>query len=153
MSMCLYDRNKILDLLQFTALKLSPLGNILAMGQDGLHTTMTCKELRSIKKYSNMFFSDTALTLNLLLKSSCLGTIYSQDYDNIKVSPTKFLETTEHFPYIAPPPLDLQTLNCAVDSNFIYLIFLFFQNFKYLSHLGAIQPESWIKNPTLYYYI
>ena len=31
--------------------------------------------------------------------------------------------------------LDLQTLNCAVDSNlnFIYFIFLFFQNFKYLT--------------------
>ena len=52
------------------ALKLSPPGNILAMGQDGIHTTMTCKELLSIKKYGNILFSDTALTLNLLLNAA-----------------------------------------------------------------------------------
>ena len=109
----LYDKNKILYLLQFNnaptqisdsvALKLSPPGNILAMGQDGIHTTMTPEELLSIKKYGNMFFSDTALTLNLPPNSSCLGKIYSQDYNNIKViCTTKFWETTEQFTNITP---------------------------------------------------
>ena len=106
----LYDRNKNFDLLQFNnapkqisdsvTLKLSPPGNILAKGQDGVHTTMTCKQLLSIKKYGNILFSDTALTLNLLLNSSCLGTIYSRDYDNIKVnsSLTLPLENTSSTP-------------------------------------------------------
>ena len=43
------------------------------------------------------------IPLHVALNSSCLGTIYSQDYENIKtVCPAKFLKTTEAFINIAP---------------------------------------------------
>ena len=134
----LYDRNSILYLLQLNnaptqisdsvALKLSPPGNILAMGQDGIHTTMTREELLSIKKYGNMFFSDTALTLNLPPNSSCLGKIYSQDYNNIKViCTTKFWETTEQFTNITPGE------------------YIFYTRLLKLSKLDAHQvPTTWL---------
>ena len=85
------------------ALKLAPIENILAMGQEGVYTSMTHMELQSMKKYGNMYFGDTALTLHFQLNTSCLGTIYSQDYSNIKtIYPAKFLETAEQFTNVGP---------------------------------------------------
>ena len=104
----LYDNNKVLDILQFhnaptqisdlLALKLSPLEKILAVGKEGIHTSMSHTDLKSMTKYDHMYFSDTALTLNIQLNTSCLGMIYSQDFNNIKsICPAKFLETAEQF--------------------------------------------------------
>ena len=76
--------NKLLLLLQISssiALQLAPPDNILAVG----HTTLTENSLTRYNKYGPLYFSDTAIPLHVALNSSCLGTIYSQDYENIKI--------------------------------------------------------------------
>ena len=118
----LFDNNKVLDILQFhnaptqisdlLALKLSPVDDILAVGKDGLHTSMSHTDLTSMTKYGHMYFSDTALTLNIQLNTSCLGMIYSQDFHNIKsICPAKFLETDEQFTNVGPGEYIFYTSN------------------------------------------
>ena len=118
----LFDNNKVLDILQFhnaptqisdlLALKLSPVDDILAVGKDGLHTSMSHTDLTSMTKYGHMYFSDTALTLNIQLNTSCLGMIYSQDFHNIKsFCPAKFLETDEQFTNVGPGEYIFYTSN------------------------------------------
>ena len=52
---------------------------------------MSHTDLKSMTKYGHMYFSGTALTLNIQLNTSCLGMIYSQDFNNIKsVCPANF---------------------------------------------------------------
>ena len=109
----LVNRKRLLDLLRFSnapaqisasmALKLSPPGDILAIGHEGIHCTRTSSEIHLMRRYGNIIFSDNAISLNLHLNSSCLGSIYSQDYINIKtICPAQFMNVAEQLTNIAP---------------------------------------------------
>ena len=109
----LIDRRYLLDILQFNnaptqisdslTLQLTPPDTILAIGQNGVHVTMTQQELGQYSKYGQVYFGNSAVTLNNLINATCLGTIYSQDYKNIRnVCPTKFSISNEIFIHLAP---------------------------------------------------
>ena len=109
----LFQRTLLLDLLRFNnaptqvsdsiTLQLAPTENILAVGPNGLHTTLNQEEIGQYIRYGSYLFSNTAITLSLHLNSSCLGSIYSQDYNNIKnICPAKFTKSVEQFINIAP---------------------------------------------------
>jgi hypothetical protein len=102
-----------LDLLQFNnaptqisdtiTLQLTPPDSILAIRQNGLHVTMTQSELDQCPKYEHIYVGNSAVTLNNRINTTCLGTIYSQDYTNIRnVWPAKFAAENEVFFPIAP---------------------------------------------------
>ena len=109
----LINRKLLLDLMRFNnaptqvsstlTLQFAPTDNVLAIGQDGLHTTLTQEDVAQYTKYGRYFFANNAVTLNLDLNMTCLGTIYSQDHVNIrKVCPAKFSTASEMFINIAP---------------------------------------------------
>ena len=109
----LFDRRLLLDMLKFNnaptqisdnlTLQLTPMDTILAIGQNGVHVTVTQSELDRYPKYGQVYFSNSAITLNNHINATCLGTIYSQDYENIKnACPTKFSIINEAFINLAP---------------------------------------------------
>ena len=109
----LVNRDSLLDLLRFNnaptqisdtlTLQLTPPDSILAIGQNGLHITMTQSELDQCPKYGHIYVGNSAVTLKNRINTTCLGTIYSQDYKNIRnVCPTKFSADNEVFIPIAP---------------------------------------------------
>ena len=108
----LWDRHNLLDLLQFNnaptqisdtlALQLAPAATILAVGKGGVHTTLTQSTLDRYSKYGQYYFGDSAIVLERIINSTCLGAIYAQDYGSLKsLCPAKFLQTSESFHQVA----------------------------------------------------
>ena len=127
----------LLDLLKFNnaavhisgtlSVQLAPPEDILAIGKDGSHTTITTSALNQLTQYGLFFFSDTAMPLHRQLNATCLGTIFSQNYDNIKSTcPAKFMQASELFVNISPgeylfyssKPQTLQ-IQCHKNTSFI----------------------------------
>ena len=109
----LMDRKHLLDMLKFNntpklisdtiMLQLTPLDTIFAIRQKGVHVAMTQMELDQYPKYSQVYFGNSAVTLNYQINATCLDTISSQDYQNIRnVCPTKFSITNKVFIHLAP---------------------------------------------------
>ena len=78
-------------------------------------------------KKKKFLFSDTAMPLHRQLNATCLGTIFSQNFDNIKSTcPAKFMQTPELFVNISPgeylfyssKPQTLQ-IHCHKNTSFI----------------------------------
>ena len=109
----LINRKTALDLMRFNnaplrisggvAIQLAPSETILAIGRDGLHTTLTQNDLDHHLKYDTHRFGKSALILNRQINTTCLGAIYSQNFDQMKSQcPIKFLKTSEGFTKLAP---------------------------------------------------
>ena len=64
---------------------------------------MTATNLNQLTKYGNYFFSDIALPLHRQLNATCLGTIFSQNFENIRSTcPARFMQVPELFVSISP---------------------------------------------------
>ena len=109
----LIDKKTSLDLMRFNnaplrmskeaAVQLAPSETILAIGRDGIHLTLTENSLERFLKYGQQYIGNAALTLNRQINSTCLGTIYSQNFEQMRIRcPLKFLKTSESFTRLAP---------------------------------------------------
>ena len=109
----LFGKALLLDLLRFNiapvhisgtlSVQLTPPEDILAIGKDGSHMTITTSALNELTQYGQFFFSDTAMPLHRQLNATCLGAIFSQNYDNIRSTwPAKFMQAPELFVNISP---------------------------------------------------
>ena len=108
-----FDKALLLDLLRFNnapvhisgtlSVQLTPPEDILAIGKDGSHMTITTSALNELTQYGQFFFSDTAMPLHRQLNATCLGAIFSQNDDNIRSTcPAKFMQAPELFVNISP---------------------------------------------------
>ena len=90
----LMDPSQNLELLQFYAIpisitptlhmKISTSEAYLAIGRDGLHTTISQELIRSCYQYAELRFCDEPLILSKQIDQSCLGAIYSQNFTQVQ---------------------------------------------------------------------
>jgi len=102
----LSDKNQHLELLRFYSIPIpiSPTlqmqidvkQNFLAISKGGLHTTIESSVIDKCSKYGEIHFCDKPLILHKKLQDTCLGSIYMQNYTNLKAKcPATFFEMDE----------------------------------------------------------
>lgn len=75
---------------------IKPLHEFLAVGPDGLHSTLSNQHLHQCRKYADVHFCDYPLVLEKEFSGTCLGAIYSQNYTNLEHKcPVVFIDANE----------------------------------------------------------
>ena len=109
----LVDPARRLDLLKFSnapipisptlSFAFAPAQEYLAISKEGLHATLSQHEISTSRRYGEYFFSESAIPLKKNITHTCLGSIYSQNYQNLKSTcPAVFLQTSETLTTVAP---------------------------------------------------
>ena len=102
----LSDHSQNLELLRFYSvpiaispslhMQLDTQEKYLALNKEGFHTTLTDFALSKCKKYADILLCDEPLILKKKIDSTCLGSIYSQNFTNLQQKcPVVFFEATE----------------------------------------------------------
>ena len=118
----LVDPSRRLDLLKFSnapipisptlSFALAPVQEYLAINREGLHATLSQADITTSKQYGEYFFSESAIPLRKHINQTCLGSIYSQNFQNLKMAcPAVFIQTTETFTLVAPNEYVFTTRN------------------------------------------
>ena len=118
----LVDPSRRLDLLKFSnapipisptlSFALAPVQEYLAINREGLHATLSQADITTSKQYGEYFFSESAIPLRKHINQTCLGSIYSQNFQNLKTAcPAVFIQTTESFTLVAPNEYVFTTRN------------------------------------------
>ena len=118
----LIDPARRLDLLKFSnapipispslAFALAPMHEYLAINKEGLHATLSQTDIAASKQYGEYFFSESAIPLKKQINHTCLGSVYSQNFHNLRSTcPAVFLQTTETLTLVAPNEYVFTTRN------------------------------------------
>jgi hypothetical protein len=102
----LIDPSKRMDLLRFNnapmpisntlTFALAPSENYLAISKEGLHATISQLRISTCKQYNYYLFCGNPLVLNKKINSTCLGAIYSQNFEQLKsICPAVFFQPSE----------------------------------------------------------
>jgi hypothetical protein len=108
----LINRLRLLDILRFNSIPVpisasvsfafAPTDRYLAMGKQGVHTTISEQELSTCRKYMEYYFCEQSFILTTNITSTCLGSIYAQNFKHLKdICPAVFFQTTESIYQIA----------------------------------------------------
>jgi hypothetical protein len=108
----LFNPTRRMDLLKFSnapipilptlSFAFAPTEEYLGIDTNGLHATISQHQVSTSKKYGEYFFSESAIVMKKNLSSTCLGSIYSQNYKTLKSTcPAIFIKTTEAITTVA----------------------------------------------------
>ena len=90
----LWDKKQQLELLKFSNAPVEITDNLsfrivsqekyLAIGKDGIHSTMATYEFSKLQEFGSRFFSTSTLILRRHINTTCLGAIFSQNLEVVK---------------------------------------------------------------------
>ena len=108
----LIEKPRVMDVLRFNSIPVpisssvsfafAPTENHLAINKQGLHTTISQAQLTTCRRYYDYYFCDQNFIMTKKMTNTCLGSIYIQDFGNLKNKcPAVFFQTTEALHEIA----------------------------------------------------